>query len=155
MALTAALLARGWLTALVFGLIGYAVTVVLQPAVLGLVMGSPELGLFNLVALQRGGITPQLFATTTQFVVMTLLIYWAGADDNEAMVRMGVETLRGSDCQNERMPWLKQKSASSTSTSGRSIQRRTACCAWCWNSTARWWSASIPTSGCCIAAPRS
>jgi hypothetical protein len=77
MALTAALLARGWLTALVFGLIAYAVTVVLQPAVLGLVMGSPELGLFNLVALRRGGITPQLFATTTQFVVMTLLIYWA------------------------------------------------------------------------------
>ena len=35
-ALTAALLARGWLTALLFGLIGYAVTVVLQPAVLGL-----------------------------------------------------------------------------------------------------------------------
>ena len=76
-ALIAALLARGWLTALLFGLIGYALTVVLQPAVLGLVMGSPELGLMNLVALQRGGITPQLFATTTQFVVMTLLIYWA------------------------------------------------------------------------------
>ena len=76
-ALIAALLARGWLTALLFGLIGYALTVVLQPAVLGLVVGSPELGLMNLVALQRGGITPQLFATTTQFVVMTLLIYWA------------------------------------------------------------------------------
>ncbi len=76
-ALSAALLARGWLTALVFGLIGYALTVVLQPAVLGLVMGSPELGLFNLVALRRGGITLQVFATTTQFVAMTLLIYWA------------------------------------------------------------------------------
>jgi hypothetical protein len=76
-ALIAALLARGWLTALIFALVGYAVTVVLQPAVLGLVTGSPELGLFGLVALQRGGITPQLFATTTQFVVMTLLIYWA------------------------------------------------------------------------------
>lgn len=76
-ALAAALLARGWLTALIFGLVGYAVTVVLQPAVLGLVTGSPELGLFGLVALQRGGITPQLFATTTQFVVMTLLIHWA------------------------------------------------------------------------------
>jgi hypothetical protein len=76
-ALIAALLARGWLTALLFGLIGYALTVVVQPAVLGLVTGSPELGLFGLVALQRGGITPQLFATTTQFVVMTLLIYWA------------------------------------------------------------------------------
>jgi hypothetical protein len=76
-ALIAALLARGWLTALLFGLIGYAITVVLQPAVLGLMVGSPELGLMNLVALQRGGITPQLFATTTQFVVMTLLIYWA------------------------------------------------------------------------------
>lgn len=76
-ALIAALLARGWLTALLFGLIGYALTVVLQPAVLGLMVGSPELGLMNLVALQRGGITPQLFATTTQFVVMTLLIYWA------------------------------------------------------------------------------
>jgi hypothetical protein len=76
-ALIAALLARGWLTALLFGLIGYALTVVLQPAVLGLVVGSPELGLMNLVALQRGGITPQLFATTTQFVAMTLLIFWA------------------------------------------------------------------------------
>ena len=76
-ALIAALLARGWLTALLFGLIGYALTIVLQPAVLGLVTGSPELGLFGLVAIQRGGITPQLFATTTQFVVMTLLIYWA------------------------------------------------------------------------------
>jgi len=76
-AMIAALLARGWVTALLFGLIGYAVTAVLQPAVLGVMVGSPELGLFNLVALQRGGITPQLFATTTQFVVMTLLIYWA------------------------------------------------------------------------------
>ena len=76
-ALIAALLARGWLTALVFGLIGYALTVVLQPAVLGLALGSPELGLMNLVALQRGGVTPQVLATTTQFVVMTLLIYWA------------------------------------------------------------------------------
>lgn len=77
LALVAALLARGWLTALLLALVGYALTVVLQPAVLGLVTGSPELGLFNLVALRRGGITPQLFATTTQFVVMTLLIYWA------------------------------------------------------------------------------
>jgi hypothetical protein len=76
-ALIAALLARGWLTALLFGLVGYAVTVVVQPAVLGVMVGSPELGLFNFVALQRGGITPQLFATTTQFVVMTLMIYWA------------------------------------------------------------------------------
>lgn len=76
-ALIAALLARGWLTALVFGLIGYAITVVVQPAVLGFAMGSPELGLMNLVALRRGGVTPQLFATTTQFVAMTLLIYWA------------------------------------------------------------------------------
>jgi hypothetical protein len=76
-ALIAALLARGWFMALVLALVGYAVTVVLQPTVLGLVTGSPELGLFGLVALQRGGITPQLFATTTQFVVMTLLIYWA------------------------------------------------------------------------------
>jgi hypothetical protein len=76
-ALIAALLARGWLTALLFGLIGYALTVVLQPAVLGFVTGSPELGLMNLVALQRGGITPQVFATATQFVVMTLLIFWA------------------------------------------------------------------------------
>ena len=76
-ALIAALLARGWLTALLFGLIGYALTVVLQPAVLGLALGSPELGLMNLVALQRGGVTPQVLATTTQFVVMTLLIHWA------------------------------------------------------------------------------
>jgi hypothetical protein len=76
-ALIAALMARGWVTAFLLGLIGYAITVVLQPVVLGIVVGSPELGLFNLVALQRGGITPQVFATTTQFVVMTLLIYWA------------------------------------------------------------------------------
>ena len=76
-ALIVALLARGWVTALLLALLGYAVSVVLQPAVLGLVTGAPELGLFGLVALQRGGITPQLFATTTQFVVMTLLIYWA------------------------------------------------------------------------------
>jgi hypothetical protein len=76
-ALTAALLARGWLTALLFGLIGYALTVVVQPFVLGLAMNSPEFGLFGLVALKRGGVTLQLLATTTQFVVMTLLIYWA------------------------------------------------------------------------------
>ena len=76
-ALIAALLARGWLTALAFGFIGYALTVVLQPAVLGLALGSPELGLMNLVALQRGGVTPQVLATTTQFVAMTLLIHWA------------------------------------------------------------------------------
>ena len=45
--------------------------------------------------------------------------------------------------------------ATSPSISGRSIRRRTACCAWCWSSTARWSSASIRISGCCIAAPRS
>jgi hypothetical protein len=76
-ALVAALLARGWVTAFLFALIGYAVTVVLQPAVLGLVTFTPELALFGLVGLQRGGLTPQLLATTTQFVVITLLIYWA------------------------------------------------------------------------------
>ncbi len=60
-ALIAALLARGWLTALVFGLIGYAVTVVLQPAVLGLRDGSPELGTVRTwLHCRRGGITPQL-----------------------------------------------------------------------------------------------
>ena len=76
-ALVAALLARGWATAFLFALAGYAVTVVLQPAVLGLVTLTPELALFGLVGLQRGGLTPQLLATTTQFVVITLLIYWA------------------------------------------------------------------------------
>ena len=42
-----------------------------------------------------------------------------------------------------------------TINSGRSIRRRTACCVWCWNSTARSSSASIRISACCIAAPRS
>ena len=45
--------------------------------------------------------------------------------------------------------------AISPSTSARSIRRRTACCAWCWSSTARSSSASIRISACCIAAPRS
>ena len=45
--------------------------------------------------------------------------------------------------------------ATSPSISGRSIRRRTACCASCWSSTARWSSASIRISGFCIAAPRS
>jgi hypothetical protein len=76
-ALAAALLARGWLTAFLFGLAGYAVAAVLQPAVLGLVTRTPELALFGLVGLQRGGFTLQVAATITQFVVMTLLIYWA------------------------------------------------------------------------------
>ncbi len=45
--------------------------------------------------------------------------------------------------------------ATSPSTSVRSIRRRTACCVWCWSSTAKWSSASIRISGCCIAAPKS
>ena len=45
--------------------------------------------------------------------------------------------------------------ATSPSISARSIRPRTACCAWCWSSTARSSSASIRISGCCIAAPRS
>ena len=49
----------------------------------------------------------------------------------------------------------RERSATSPSTSGRSIRRRTACCAWCWSSTARSSSASIRISACCIAAPRS
>ena len=52
-------------------------------------------------------------------------------------------------------PWPKPTSAPSTSISGRSTRRRTACCVWCWSSTARSSSASIRISGCFIAAPRS
>jgi hypothetical protein len=76
-ALTAALLARGWVTAFLFGLIGFVVSTLLQPAVLGLVTRTPELALFGWVGLQRGGFTPQVLATVVQFVVMTLLIHWA------------------------------------------------------------------------------
>jgi hypothetical protein len=76
-ALLAAVLARGWLTAFLFGLIGFAVSTLLQPAVLGLVTRTPELALFGLVGLQRGGLTLQLAATIVQFVVITLLIHWA------------------------------------------------------------------------------
>jgi hypothetical protein len=47
------------------------------------------------------------------------------------------------------------RSATFRSISARSIRRPTACCALCWSWTASWWSASIPISGCCIAAPRS
>ena len=46
-------------------------------------------------------------------------------------------------------------SATSPSTSGRSIRRRTACCALCSNSTAKWSNASTRISASCIAAPRS
>src|SRR5262245_38735311 len=76
-ALIAALLARGWLTAILFGLIGFIVSALLQPAVLGLVTGTPALALFGVVGLQRGGFTPHVAATIVQFVVVTLLIYWA------------------------------------------------------------------------------
>jgi hypothetical protein len=76
-ALTAALLARGWLTAFLFGLLGFGVSAVLHPAVLSVVTGSPELALFGLVGLQRGGFTLQVLATIIQFVAITLLIYWA------------------------------------------------------------------------------
>jgi hypothetical protein len=76
-ALAAALLARGWLAAFLFGLIGYVLSTILHPAVLGLVTGAPELALFGLVGLQRGGFTLQVLATVTQFVAITLLIYWA------------------------------------------------------------------------------
>ena len=48
-----------------------------------------------------------------------------------------------------------RRCATSPSTSGRSIRRRTACCASCWSSTARSSSGSIRISGSCIAAPRS
>ena len=47
------------------------------------------------------------------------------------------------------------RAATSPSISGRSIRRRTACCASCSSSTARSSSASIRISGFCIAAPRS
>jgi hypothetical protein len=76
-ALIAALLARGWLTAILFGLIGFVVSTLLQPAVLGLVTRTPELALFGLVGMQRGGFTPHVAATVVQFVVMTLLMHWA------------------------------------------------------------------------------
>ena len=46
-------------------------------------------------------------------------------------------------------------SATSPSTSGRSIRPRMACCAWCSSSTARSSSASIRISVFCTAAPRS
>ena len=49
----------------------------------------------------------------------------------------------------------KPRYATSPSISGRSIRPRMACCAWCWNSTAKSSSASIRISACCIAAPRS
>ena len=35
------------------------------------------MALFGLLGLQRGGFTPQVLATIVQFVVVTLLIYWA------------------------------------------------------------------------------
>jgi hypothetical protein len=76
-ALVAALLARGWFTAVLFGAIGFVVSTLLQPAVLGLVTRTPELALFGWVGLQRGGFTPQVAATVVQFVVVTLLIHWA------------------------------------------------------------------------------
>ncbi len=76
-ALIAAISARGWLTAILFGLIGFVVSAVLQPAVLGLVTRTPEMALFGLVGLQRGGFTLQVLATIVQFVVVTLLIHWA------------------------------------------------------------------------------
>ena len=61
------------------------------------------------------------------------------------------ELIRRSRLTHERLP----RCAISPSISGRSIRRRTACCVSCWSWTARWSSASIRTSGCCIAAPRS
>ena len=76
-ALVAAISARGWFTAFLFGLIGFVVSTALQPAVLGLVTRTPELALYGLVGLQRGGFTLQVLATITQFVGVTLLIYWA------------------------------------------------------------------------------
>jgi hypothetical protein len=76
-ALCAALLARGWVTTIIFGLIGFVVSTLLQPAVLGLVTRTPELAAFGWVGLQRGGFTPQVAATIVQFVVVTLLIHWA------------------------------------------------------------------------------
>jgi hypothetical protein len=87
-ALVAALLARGWLSALLLGLVGYVVSTVLHPAVLGLVTGAPEMALFGVVGLQRGGLTLQVAATVTQFVAVTLLIYWA------VRRRKGGQTLR-------------------------------------------------------------
>ena len=47
------------------------------------------------------------------------------------------------------------RSRTTRSTSGPSTRPRTACCAWCWNSTARSSSAPTRTSACCTAPPRS
>jgi hypothetical protein len=68
---------------------------------------------------------------------------WEGAD----YVLPGDEKAGRKSAMNEQSP----ASATSPSTSARSIRRRTACCAWCWSSTARSSSASIRISA---AAPR-
>jgi hypothetical protein len=47
------------------------------------------------------------------------------------------------------------RSPTTRSTSARSTRPRTACCAWCWSSTARSSSGSIRMSACSTAAPRS
>ena len=89
---------------------------------------------------------------------------YVGTDDRSAKTlalevgRVGpkvIELQAATKRQDRERPWLRPRSARSTSTSARSIQRPTACCAWCWNWMARWSSASIPISGSCIAAPRS
>ena len=47
-----------------------------------------------------------------------------------------------------------RRASTCSSTSGRSIRRRTACCAWCSSSTARRWCAASRTSAICTAASR-
>ena len=44
---------------------------------LGLVTGTPTLALFGLVGGCSEAASPQVLATIIQFVVVTLLIYWA------------------------------------------------------------------------------
>src|SRR3546814_2995980 len=51
------------------------------------------------------------------------------------------------------MTWLKLKTTHSIL--GPSIRPRTACCDWCWNWTAKSYSAPTRTSACCIVPPKS
>ena len=73
---------------------------------------------------------------------------WEGADYRSCPATRR----RGRKSDHER---ASSSSATSPSTSGRSIRPRTACCAWCWSSTAKSSRASIRISACCIAAPKS
>ena len=97
---------------------------------------------------ERGG-----FAFTSQIFIDEKPAYYDFANQTHNMTGAEVFAAFGRPSKRER--WPNPHIATSPSTSGRSIRRRTACCASFWNSTARWWSGSTRTSGCCIAAPRS